>query len=74
MNRELVVYLRPQAALLCVPWPVRSAILFALTASFFALLGVAAAPFYLYIMLKSVFSAMTDAFAACAALYAICTG
>ncbi|MEL7565958.1 MAG: hypothetical protein AAGU27_13860 [Dehalobacterium sp.] len=45
-------------------------ILFALTASFFALLGVTAVPFYLYIALKSVFSAALGAFATCAVLYA----
>lgn len=45
-------------------------ILSALTASFFALLGVTALPFYAYVALKSVFSAMLGAFAACVALYA----
>lgn len=45
-------------------------ILSALTASLFALLGVAALPFYPYVALKSVFSAALGAFAACALLYA----
>ncbi|MGI6317861.1 MAG: hypothetical protein ACOX1J_03890 [Dethiobacteria bacterium] len=45
----------------------------ALTALFFALLGVAAVPFYLYIVLKSVFSAMLGAFATCAVFMPVCT-
>lgn len=45
-------------------------ILFALAASFFALLGVTAVPFYLHVILKSVFSAALGAFAACSMLYA----
>jgi hypothetical protein len=45
-------------------------ILSALTALFFALLGVTALPFYLYIVLKSVFCAMLGALAAFVALYA----
>lgn len=42
----------------------------ALTDLFFALLGVAAVPFYLYVLLKNVFSAMLDAFTTCMVLYA----
>jgi hypothetical protein len=42
----------------------------ALTALFFALLGVAAVPFYLYVLLKSVFSAMLGSFTTCTVLYA----
>lgn len=45
-------------------------ILSALTALFFALLGVTAVPFYLYILFKSVFCAMLGAFAAFVVLYA----
>ena len=45
-------------------------ILFALTALFFALLGVTAVPFYLYVLLKSMFSAMLGAFATCMVLFA----
>jgi hypothetical protein len=45
-------------------------ILSALTALFFALLGVTALPFYLYVVLKSVFCAMLGAFASFVVLYA----
>lgn len=45
-------------------------ILSALTALFFALLGVTGVPFYLYILFKSVFCAMLGAFAAFVVLYA----
>jgi len=45
-------------------------ILSSLSALLFALLGVTAVPFYLYVVLKSMFSAMLAAFASCAALCA----
>lgn len=45
-------------------------ILFALAASFFALLSVTAVPFYLYILLKSVFSSILGAFTTGTVLYA----
>ena len=48
-------------------------ILSSLTALLFALLGMTSVPFYLYIVLKSVFSAMLGAFATCAVFMPVCT-
>ncbi len=45
-------------------------ILTSLTAVFFTLLGVSVMPFYLYIVLKSVFCAALGAFVTCMVLYA----
>jgi len=68
---RLLARLSRRSVLLCVSLSLCTAfILFALTASFFALLEVTAMPFYLYVALKSVFSAALGAFATCTVLYA----
>ena len=68
---RLLARLSRRPALLCISLGLFTAlILFILTASLFALLGVTAVPFYLYIALKSVFSAALGAFVTCTALYA----
>lgn len=68
---RLLARLSRRPVLLCASLSLCAAlILSALTASFFALLDVTAVPFYLYVALKSVFSAVLGAFATCSVLYA----
>ena len=70
-SARLLSWLSRRPVLLCVSLSLSAAlILSALTVSFFSLLGVTMVPFYLYIVLKSVFSAMLGAFATCMVLYA----
>lgn len=68
---RLLAWLSRCPVLMCAALGLFTAlILFALTVSLFALLGVTALSFYLYIMLKSFFSAALGAFAACMTIYA----
>lgn len=69
-ERLLAWLFRRPVLLSAAPGLFTALMLFALTAPLFALLGVTALPFYVYIALKATFSAALGAFAACTTLYA----
>lgn len=68
---RLMVFVFRHTALLCLlPGLCTAFLLFVPAASLFALLSVSVLPFYAYIVLKCVFSALLGAFATCTILYA----